>query len=51
MATLPDTKGRFTAALASVDPPTGAVRAVVGGTNFDEQKINYATQGWRQPGS
>ena len=51
VATLPDTKGRFTAALASVDPPTGAVRAVVGGTNFDEQKINYATQGWRQPGS
>lgn len=51
VATLPDSKGRFTAALASVDPHTGAVRAVVGGTDFETQKINFATQGWRQPGS
>jgi penicillin-binding protein 1A len=51
VAELPDTKGRFAAALASVDPSNGAVRAVVGGTNFATQKFNYATQGWRQPGS
>jgi penicillin-binding protein 1A len=48
---LPDTNGEFTAALASVEPGTGKVRAVVGGANFDEQKFNYATQGFRQPGS
>jgi len=51
VATLPDTDGQFTAALSAVDPTTGAVRAVVGGTNFEDQKFNYATQGWRQPGS
>ena len=51
VATLPDTKGKFIAALASVDPKDGAVRAVVGGTDFDTQKFNFATQGWRQPGS
>lgn len=51
VATLPDTKGRFTAALAAVEPKTGAVRAMVGGTDFAKQKFNYATQGWRQPGS
>ena len=51
VATLPDTKGKFIAALASVDPKDGAVRAVVGGADFDTQKFNYATQGWRQPGS
>jgi len=51
VATLPDKSGKFTAALASVDPATGAVRAVVGGTDFNETKFNNATQGWRQPGS
>lgn len=51
VASLPDTKGRFAAALASVDSHTGAVRAIVGGTDFATQKFNYATQGWRQPGS
>ena len=51
VATLPDTKGKFTAALASVDTQTGAVRAVVGGTDFATQAFNYATQAWRQPGS
>lgn len=51
VAKLPDTKGKFAAALATVEPATGAVRAVVGGTDFATQKFNYATQGWRQPGS
>ena len=48
---LPDTGGQFTAALASVDPETGAVRAMVGGPGFDEYKYNLVTQGERQPGS
>jgi penicillin-binding protein 1A len=42
----------FTMAIASVEPDTGAVRAMVGGENFDEDsKFNLATQGERQPGS
>ncbi|HUR76813.1 MAG TPA: penicillin-binding transpeptidase domain-containing protein, partial [Acidimicrobiales bacterium] len=48
---LPDTQGKFTAALASVEPSTGAVRAIVGGKDFDLQKFNLATQSRRQPGS
>lgn len=48
---VPDTKGRFTAAMAVVEPGTGAVRAIVGGRNFEEEKYNLAVQGRRQPGS
>jgi penicillin-binding protein 1A len=48
---LPDTGGRFTAALVSVDPRTGAVRALVGGPGFQQAKFNLATQGRRQAGS
>jgi penicillin-binding protein 1A len=62
---IPGTKGVFTAgrdpvtgqpvdgtvALASVDPATGAVRAMIGGPGFDHYKYNLATQGVRQPGS
>ena len=41
-----------TVASASVEPSTGAVRALVGGPGFgDEYKFNLATQGYRQPGS
>ena len=36
------TKGKFTAALASVEPTTGAVRAMVGGEDFAESKVNLA---------
>ena len=36
---LPDTQGRFTAALASVDPATGAVQALVGGRDFDTDQV------------
>jgi len=40
------------AALVSLDPADGAVRAVVGGPGFSEQsKFDIATQGYRQPGS
>ena len=38
-------------ALVSIDPTTGAVRAMVGGTDFDRSKFNLAVQGKRQPGS
>jgi penicillin-binding protein 1A len=42
----------FTMSIASIDPETGAVRAMVGGESFDdESKFNIATQGTRQPGS
>jgi penicillin-binding protein 1A len=39
------------AALVSVEPSTGAVRAMVGGSDFEQVKFNLATQGHRQPGS
>ncbi|MGH9165099.1 MAG: transglycosylase domain-containing protein, partial [Acidimicrobiales bacterium] len=45
------TKGQFTSALASVEPSTGYVRAVVAGDDFVNAKYNLATQGKRQPGS
>jgi penicillin-binding protein 1A len=48
---LPDTHGRFTAALASVEPSTGAVRAIVGGSDFESTQFNLATRAQRQPGS
>lgn len=39
------------AALVSLDPTNGAVRALVGGYDFNRSKFNHATQAWRQPGS
>ncbi len=49
---LPDSGGRFNAAVASVDPATGAVRALVGGADFDRSRFNLATDGaGRQAGS
>ncbi|HEX9237066.1 MAG TPA: PBP1A family penicillin-binding protein [Actinomycetota bacterium] len=39
------------AALVAIDPSTGAIRAMVGGTNFDKRKFNLATQAHRQTGS
>jgi penicillin-binding protein 1A len=39
------------AALVAIDPRTGAIRAMVGGRNFDKRKFNLATQGHRQTGS
>jgi len=48
---LPDTNGKFTAALVSMDPTNGAVRALVGGPGFDQAQYNIITDGARQPGS
>ncbi|HWC25343.1 MAG TPA: transglycosylase domain-containing protein, partial [Solirubrobacteraceae bacterium] len=39
------------AALVAIDNKTGEVRAMVGGTNYDDVPFNLATQGQRQPGS
>src|SRR3954468_15032814 len=38
-------------AFIAMDPRTGAVRALVGGRDFDDSKFNRATQAIRQPGS
>ena len=50
-ANLPDTNGKFTAALVSMDPTNGAVRALVGGPGFDQAQYDIVTNGARQPGS
>ena len=54
-----DAKGSWTitqvpeveGALVALDPHTGAVRAMVGGFDFNKNKFNHVTQAWRQPGS
>ena len=38
-------------AFVAIDPRDGAVRALVGGREFDDSKFNRATQALRQPGS
>jgi penicillin-binding protein 1A len=43
----PYLQGSFVA----MDPRTGAIRAMVGGRDFDDNKFNRATQALRQPGS
>jgi len=49
----PDTgqPNRGSAAIASVEPATGAVRTMVGGPGFDNYKFNLATHNERGPGS
>lgn len=44
---LPEVEGAFVA----LDPHNGAIRALVGGFDFDKNKFNHATQAWRQSGS
>jgi len=44
-------KGDPEAALVSIDPKTGHVKALVGGRDYKKQKFNLATQGKRQAGS
>lgn len=39
------------AAIVSLDPSNGAIRALVGGFDFSRNKFNHVTQAWRQPGS
>ena len=39
------------AALIALDPQDGAIRALVGGFDFNRNKFNHVTQAWRQPGS
>ena len=39
------------AAFVSLDPQDGAIRALVGGFDFNRNKFNHVTQAWRQPGS
>ena len=53
LPTLDEGDGRdLSMALATVEPSTGAVRAVVGGPGYDRLQYNIATQGiGRQPGS
>jgi len=38
-------------ALVAIDPSSGAVKAMVGGKDWEKKKFNYATQALRQPGS
>jgi len=44
---LPDAEAAFLAA----DPHDGAIRALVGGFDFNRNQFNHVTQAWRQPGS
>lgn len=39
------------AALVAVNPHDGAIRAIVGGFDFNRSQFNHVTQAWRQPGS
>lgn len=47
LAQLPEVEG----ALVSLNPNDGAIRALVGGFNFQQSKFNRVTQAERQPGS
>jgi penicillin-binding protein 1A len=44
---LPEVEGAF----VSLDPRSGAIRAMVGGFDYSKSKFNHVTQAWRQPGS
>ena len=44
---LPEVEGAFVA----LDPRDGAIKALVGGFDFNKNKFNHVTQAWRQPGS
>ncbi|PMS34960.1 penicillin-binding protein 1A [Trinickia symbiotica] len=56
---MPDAKGNMQitqlpqveGALVSLSPQDGAIRALVGGFDFNKNKFNHVTQAWRQPGS
>jgi penicillin-binding protein 1A len=42
---LPEVEGAFVA----MSTQTGAIRALVGGFDFEKNKFNHVTQAWRQP--
>jgi len=44
---LPEVEGAFLA----LNPRDGAIKALVGGFDFNKNKFNHVTQAWRQPGS
>ncbi len=44
---LPEVEGAFVA----LDPRDGAIKAMVGGFDYEKNKFNHVTQAWRQPGS
>jgi len=44
---LPEVESAFVA----ISPQDGAIRALVGGFDFNRNKFNHVTQAWRQPGS
>jgi penicillin-binding protein 1A len=44
-------KGKIQGALFAMEPKTGAIRAMVGGRDFQRSEFNRATQSRRQPGS
>jgi penicillin-binding protein 1A len=44
---MPEVESAFLAA----DPQDGAIRALIGGFDFNRNKFNHVTQAWRQPGS
>jgi len=44
---LPEVESAFVA----VTPKDGAIRALIGGFDFNRNKFNHVTQAWRQPGS
>ena len=44
---LPEVESAFIA----VNPDDGAIRALIGGFDFNRSKFNHVTQAWRQPGS
>jgi penicillin-binding protein 1A len=39
------------ATMVSLTPQSGAIRSLVGGFDFNQNKFNHVTQAWRQPGS
>jgi penicillin-binding protein 1A len=47
IAQVPDAEAAF----VSLEPGDGAIRALVGGFDFNRGKFNHVTQAWRQPGS
>jgi penicillin-binding protein 1A len=44
---LPEVESAF----VSLAPQDGAIRALIGGFDFNRNKFNHVTQAWRQPGS